>query len=82
MVQTNNVVTKDFLENRLNKFKTEVVDEVVERISDNFDRALESQRSKFLEDIDPILKEVTTAREERTLIENRVEKLEEAVFAA
>ncbi len=37
----------------------------------------EDFRSKFFDKIDPILKEVTTAREERPLIENRLEKLEE-----
>ncbi len=34
-------------------------------------------KSEFFNKIDPILKEVTTAREERPLIENRLEKLEE-----
>jgi BMFP domain-containing protein YqiC len=33
-------------------------------------------KSEFFEKIDPILKEVTTAREERPLLENRLEALE------
>ncbi|MCX6705855.1 MAG: hypothetical protein NTV24_01990 [Candidatus Woesebacteria bacterium] len=48
---------------------------------DDFEVKIEAKlykfRSEFFEKIDPILKEVTTAREERPLIENRIEALEE-----
>ena len=42
-----------------------------------FEKKLTEIKSEFFEKIDPILKEVTTAREERPLIENRLEALEE-----
>ena len=48
-------------------------DEILEEI----DTRLIKLKSDFYEKIDPILKEVTTAREERVLIENRIEGLEE-----
>jgi len=48
-----------------------------EEILDEMDEKLTMLRSNLFEKIDPILKEVTTAREERTLVENRLEKLEE-----
>ncbi len=42
-----------------------------------FEKKLTKFKSEFFEKVDPILKEVTTAREERPLIENRLEALEE-----
>jgi len=39
----------------------------------------EKFRSDFFEKIDPILKEVTTNREERTIINHRLEKLENVI---
>jgi hypothetical protein len=42
-----------------------------------FEAKLTQFKSEFFEKIDPILKEVVTAREERPLIENRIEALEE-----
>lgn len=48
-------------------------DEILEEI----DVKLTKLRSDFFEKVDPILKEVTTAREERPLIENRIEAIED-----
>ena len=54
---------------RLESHKEDLLEEIASRLmrlkSDIFDR------------IDPVLKEVVTSREERPLIENRIEKLEE-----
>ncbi len=47
-----------------------------EGILDEIDEKLSKLKSEFFERIDPILKEVITAREERPLIENRLEDLE------
>jgi len=47
------------------------------KILEKIDEKLTKLRSDFFEKIDPILKEVVTAREERPLIENRLEVLEE-----
>ena len=49
---------------------------VKEEIDESLDDKLTNLKSDFFEKIDPILKEVTTAREERPLIENRLERLE------
>jgi tryptophanyl-tRNA synthetase len=46
-------------------------------LEEKFEKMLIEFKSDLYEKIDPILKEVTTAREERPLIENRLEKLEE-----
>ena len=53
---------------RLEKQKEGILDEIDEKLS--------KLKSEFFERIDPILKEVITAREERPLIENRLEDLE------
>jgi len=53
------------------------VDNQKEEILDQIDNKLTKLRSDFFERVDPILKEVVTAREERPLIENRLEALEE-----
>jgi phage gp29-like protein len=50
---------------------------VKEELDEQLDDKLNKLKSDFYERIDPILKEVTTAQEERPLIENRIEKLEE-----
>jgi len=42
-------------------------------LDDKLDEKLTQLKSEFFERIDPILKEVVTAREERPLIENRLE---------
>lgn len=52
------------------------LDNQKEVILEEIDEKLTNLRSDFFEKVDPILKEVTTAREERPLIENRIEKLE------
>lgn len=57
------------LESRLETQKEEILGEIDDKLS--------KFRSEFFEKIDPILKEVTTAREERPLLENRLEALEE-----
>lgn len=53
------------------------VDNQKEEILEQIDNKLTRLRSDFFERVDPILKEVVTAREERPLIENRLEALEE-----
>lgn len=53
------------------------VDNQKEEILEQIDNKLTKLRSDFFERVDPILKEVVTAREERPLIENRLEALEE-----
>ncbi len=50
---------------------------VAEELDDKLDNKLTKLKSEFFERLDPILKEVTTAREERPLVENRIEALEE-----
>lgn len=50
---------------------------VMEGQEEKFEAKIVEFKSEFFEKIDPILKEVTTAREDRTLVENRLEKLEE-----
>lgn len=57
----------------LDRKLTEKLDEQ----EDKFEKKLTEIKSEFFEKIDPILKEVTTAREERPLLENRLEALEE-----
>ena len=46
-------------------------------MEEKFESKLIEFKSDFFEKIDPILKEVTTAREERPLIESRIEALED-----
>ncbi len=46
-------------------------------LEEKFEKHVVKLKSDFLDEIDPILKEVTTAREERPLIENRLEILED-----
>jgi len=41
-----------------------------------FEEKISEVKSDFIEKIDPILKEIVTSREERPLIENRIEELE------
>ncbi|KKS25884.1 MAG: hypothetical protein UU87_C0008G0001 [Parcubacteria group bacterium GW2011_GWA2_42_11] len=65
----------------LTKGDLKQIDNLIERRLDDqegkFEKKLTEIKSEFFEKIDPILKEVTTAREERPLIENRLEALEE-----
>lgn len=64
------------IENLLNKQEVKFNDKF-----DDFEVKIENKlykfRSDFFTKVDPILKEVTTAREERPLIENRIEALED-----
>ena len=79
------------IDKRLKKQKTEILakmdsqkqdileemDSQKQDILEEMDNKFQNLKSDFFEKIDPILKEVTTAREERPLIENRLEALEE-----
>ena len=47
-----------------------VVKEELDGQEQKFEKKLTEVKSEFFERVDPILKEVTTAREERPLIEN------------
>ena len=70
--QIENIVDRKLDEKLDEKLQTQK-----EEIFTEIDIKLQNLKSDFFEKIDPILKEVTTAREERPLIENRLEKLEE-----
>lgn len=63
----------------LNKIGT-IIDEKLEvhtrEILIEMDNKLQNIKSDIFDRIDPILKEVVTAREERPMIENRLEALE------
>jgi oligoendopeptidase F len=63
---------KNLLDNQEVKFEGKLDDQEAK-----FEAKIVEVKSEFFEKIDPVLKEVTTARDERTLIENRLEKLEE-----
>lgn len=54
-----------------------LIDRKLDDNEEKFEKKLTKFKSEFFEKIDPILKEVVTAREERPLIENRIEALEE-----
>jgi len=54
-----------------------LIDRKLDDNEEMYEKKLTKFKSEFFEKIDPILKEVTTAREERPLIENRIEALEE-----
>jgi len=76
----------DKIDEKINKRFDEKFAAVRDDIIDAVDNALAKQRSDFLEDIDPILKEVQASREERDIVshrisdhEDRIEKLEKAV---
>lgn len=56
------------LNSKLSGFRSEMLDEI--------DVKLTNLKSEFFDRVDPVLKEVMTAREERSLIENRIESLE------
>ena len=49
------------------------LDEKLDNQEDKFETKLTMFKSEFFEKIDPISKEVVTAREERPLVENRLE---------
>jgi len=52
------------------------LDEKLDEQEEKFESKLTEFKSEFFEKIDPILQEVKTAREERPLIVNRIEKIE------
>ncbi len=52
------------------------LDEKLDEQEEKFESKLTEFKSDFFEKIDPILQEVKTAREERPLIVNRIEKIE------
>lgn len=62
------ILTKNYL----NQIKNLLDDQEVK-----FETKIVEVKSEFFEKIDLILKKVTTARDERTSVENRLEKLEE-----
>ncbi len=68
MATPNDNVTKEYLDNRL------------EDVTDHIDETFEKYTNQIFDKIDPILKEVKDAGEERTIIDDRLTKLEEAVF--
>ncbi len=53
-----------------------LVDSKLDDQEERFEKKLVEFKSEFFEKIDPILQEVQTSREERPLIENRLEALE------
>lgn len=53
-----------------------ILKEELENQEQKFEEKITEVKSDFIEKIDPILKEIVTSREERPLIENRIEKLE------
>lgn len=63
----------DLLDKKLEIKLTDKLDKQEQKLENK----LTEFKSEFFEKVDPILKEVTTAREARTLVENRLEALEE-----
>ena len=53
------------------------IQKLLDKQEENFEKKVEDFKNDFFERIDPILKEVVTAREEKPLLENRLEALEE-----
>lgn len=60
----------------LKQVRTIVKEEIDESLDEKLDNKLSKLKSDIFDRIDPILKEVVTAREERPLIETRLAKLE------
>lgn len=52
------------------------IEGMLETQEEKYEKKIDEFKNEFYERIDPILKEVTATREERPLIENRLEKLE------
>ena len=70
---------KVVLQQELNKQEKRLgrnLDEKLDGQEEKFEIKLTEFKSEFFEKVDPILKEVTTAREESPLIESRIETLE------
>jgi len=79
-------LTKADLDIRLSDFEKRLETIIDGKLSEKldeqevrFEKKLTEFKSEFFTKIDPILKEVVTARKERPLIENRLEVLEEKV---
>ena len=73
-------IDKSWIQNILEKQELRYeskLESKLEDIEEKFEDKIVEFKSDFFEKVDPVLKEVTTSREERTLIEERVEKLEE-----
>ena len=73
------VLTKKDLDERLDAFELkldQIISEKLDEQEEKFEEKLIEFKSEFFTKIDPILKEVVTAREERPLILNRIEKIE------
>lgn len=54
-----------------------ILKEELDNQEEKFEAKITKVKSEFIEKIDPILNEVSTAREERPLIVNRLEAFEE-----
>ncbi len=65
--------------NDLKQIEHIVENKVEEILDEKLDSKLTQLKSDLFDKIDPILGEVTTARDERTLMENRIEILEEKI---
>lgn len=65
--------------NDLKQIEHIVENKVEEILDEKLDCKLTQLKSDLFDKIDPILGEVTTARDERTLMENRIEILEEKI---
>ncbi|OGM07984.1 hypothetical protein A2159_03825 [Candidatus Woesebacteria bacterium RBG_13_34_9] len=68
-------VVREELGNQEQKFEAKLTEELGNQ-EQKYESKLTEFKSEFFEKIDPILQEVKTARDERPLIINRVEKLE------
>jgi len=64
-------------EKRVREIVREEVSEQFSNYDEKMDTKLSRLKSDLFEKIDPVLKEVLTARDERPLIESRLEALEE-----
>lgn len=84
-------VTKSFLKKELQKFATKEdlqrevenlearVQLMIDKLKGDIDEANKQYRDEFLIAIDPILKEVLVAREDRTITTHRLVELQEKV---
>ena len=61
----------------LTKSDIKLIEDLLDEREERYVEKLTEFKSDFFEKIDPILKEVVTAREERILMENRIENLED-----
>ena len=76
----NKQITSEILKQLIPQIRTVVSLVITKELSEQeekFENELTEFKSDFFNRVDPVLKEVTTAREERTLVEDRLETLEE-----